>query len=200
MSRVAATVRMFLALALPYFRSRERLKACALLAAVIAAELGFVYVAVATTNWSARFYNALEARNWAAFQDELVVFCFIAVGAIVVGMSQYFFGQSLQIGWRRWMTENYVSIWMAQGRHYRVRFVDTSIDNIHLRIANDVYLFIQRTHELGTGLLSSIVALFSFAYILWGLSATTPLPLFGVNLAFPGYLICAALLYAGIAR
>jgi putative ATP-binding cassette transporter len=42
------------------------------------------------------------------------------------------------------------------------------------------------------------VALFSFAYILWGLSATTPLPLLGVDLAFPGYLIWAALAYAGI--
>lgn len=189
---------MFFALTLPYFRSRERFKAIPLLLAVIAAELGLVYVAVQTTHWSARFFNALEAKNWAAFQNELIVFCFIAVGAIIVGMSQYFFGQSLQIGCRRWMTENYVSIWMAQGRHYQVRFVDTSIDNIHLRIANDVYLFIQRAHELGTGLISSIVALFSFAYILWGLSATTPLPLFGVNLAFPGYLICAALLYAGI--
>ena len=86
-------------------------------------------------------------------------------------MSQYYFGQTLQIRWRRWMTENYVSVWMAQGRHYRVRFVDPTIDNIHLRIANDVYLFIQRTHELGTGLLGSIVALVSFSYILWGLSA-----------------------------
>ncbi len=150
------------------------------------------------THWNARFFNALEAKNWAAFQDELIVFCFIAVGAIVAGMSQYYFGQTLQIRWRRWMTENYVSVWMAQGRHYRVRFVDTSIDNIHLRIANDVYLFIQRTHELGTGLLGSIVALVSFAYILWGLSLTTPLPLFGVDLAFPGYLIVAALLYAAI--
>jgi putative ATP-binding cassette transporter len=198
MGGLTATLKMFRALALPYFRSGERLKAVALLAAVIGAELGFVYVAVVGTQWSARFYNALEARNWAAFQDELIVFCFIAVGAIVVGMSQYFFGQSLQIGWRRWMTENYVSVWMAEGRHYRVRFVDSNIDNIHLRIANDVYLFIQRTHELGTGLLSSVVALFSFAYILWGLSATTPLPLFGVDLAFPGYLIVAALTYAGL--
>jgi putative ATP-binding cassette transporter len=198
MSGLTATLKMFRALALPYFRSEERFKAAVLLAAVIGAELGLVYVAVVSTQWSARFYNALEARNWGAFQDELIVFCFIAVGAIVVGMSQYFFGQSLQIGWRRWMTENYVSVWMAEGRHYRVRFVDNNIDNIHLRIANDVYLFIQRTHELGTGLLSSIVALFSFAYILWGLSATTPLPLLGVNLAFPGYLIVAALAYAGL--
>ena len=59
-------------------------------------------------------------------------------------------------------------------------------------------MFLQRTHELGTGLLNSTVALFSFAFILWGLSATTPLPLFGIDLAFPGYLIWTALAYAGI--
>lgn len=198
MRSVVDALRMFLGLALPYFRSGERVRALSLLAGVVAAELGLVYVAVLVTQWNARFYNALEARNWAAFQAELVVFCFIAMGAIVAGMSQYYFGQTLQIRWRRWLTENYVSIWMAEGRHYRVRFVDTTIDNIHLRIANDVYLFVQRTHELGTGMLGSIVALLSFSYILWGLSATTPLPLFGVNMAFPGYLIVAALLYAGI--
>ncbi len=198
MKSVVEALRMFLALATPFFRSEERVRARLLLAAVVAAELGLVWIAVLVTQWNARFFNALEAKNWAAFQDELVVFGFIAMGAIVAGMSQYYFGQTLQIRWRRWLTENYVSVWMAQGRHYRVRFVDTNIDNIHLRIANDVYLFVQRTHELGTGLLGSIVALLSFSYILWGLSLTTPLPVFGVNLAFPGYLIVAALLYAAI--
>jgi putative ATP-binding cassette transporter len=196
MHTIAEILRMFLALALPYFRSEERMRAWLLLAAVVAAELGLVLVAVVATHWSARFFNALEARDWTAFGNELITFCFIMAGAIVVGMSQYYFGQMLQIRWRRWMTENYVSIWMARGRHYRVRFVDNQIDNIHLRIANDVYLFLQRTHELGTGLLGSVVALLSFAYILWGLSLTTPLPLFGVDLAFPGYLIVAAIAFA----
>jgi putative ATP-binding cassette transporter len=88
-------------------------------------------------------------------------------------------------------------MWMAEGRHYRVRFCDQNVDNIHLRIANDVYLFIQRTHELGTGLLGSIVALASFAYMLWGVSAITPLPIFGMDLSFPGYLIWIAVAYAG---
>ena len=87
---------------------------------------------------------------------------------------------------------------MAQGRHYRIRFVDQSIDNIHLRIANDVLLFLQRTLELGTSFLGSIVALASFAYILWGISATTPLPLLGMDLSFPGYLIWIAFAYAAI--
>src|SRR6185295_12594011 len=121
-----------------------------------------------------------------------------ALGAIAVGMAQYYFGTTLQIRLRRFMTERFVAMWMADGRHYRLRFVDNTVDNIHLRIANDVLLFVQRTHELGTGLLQSVVALLSFAIILWGLSASTPLPLFGVDLAFPGYLIWTALAYAGI--
>src|SRR5437870_1949608 len=176
MDQVAGVLRTFLALTLPYFSSEDRWRARALLAGVVAAEFGLVYVAVAVNTWNARFFNALEARNWNAFADELVIFCFITLGAIAAGVSQYFFGQTLQIRWRRWMTDNYVALWMAQGRHYRVQFVDHTIDNIHLRIANDVYLFVQRTHELATGLLGSIVALASFAFILWWLSATTPLP------------------------
>src|SRR5262245_6409906 len=198
MKRIIEPLRLFLTLALPYFRSQERAKACALLAAVVGAEIALVYVAVATNQWNARFFNALEAHNWNGIANELIIFCLIVAGAILAGMSQYYFGQRLQINWRRWLTENYVNVWMAQGRHYRVRFVDTRIDNIHLRIANDVYLFVQRTHELGTGLLGSVMALLSFAFILWGLSALTPLPLFGLDLAFPGYLIWTALAYAGI--
>src|SRR5262245_891574 len=198
MRPIIQALRTFFALALPYFRSEERWNARFLLVGIVGAELGLVYVAVSVNSWNARFFNALEARNWDAFTAELFVFGFIVVGAIIAGMAQYYFGQTLQVRWRRWITERYVAMWMAEGRHYRLRFVDTSVDNIHLRIGNDVYLFVQRTHELGTSLLGSIVAIFSFAFILWGLSATTPLPVAGHDWSFPGYLIWAALLYAGI--
>ena len=198
MDRVIVALRTFLTLALPYFRSEDRWRARALLAGVIGAELGLVYVAVAVIQWNARFFNALEAKDWDGFKRELFLFGLITLGAIVSTACQYYFGQTLQIRWRRWLTERYVAIWMAEGRHYRIRFVDNTVDNIHLRIANDVLLFLQRTHELGTGLLNSTVALFSFAIILWGLSASTPLPIFGTDWAFPGYLIWTALAYAGI--
>ena len=182
----------------PYFRSEDRWRARALLAGVIGAELGLVYVAVSVIQWNARFFNALEAKDWNGFKRELFLFGLITLGAIASTACQYYFGQTLQIRWRRWLTERYLAMWMADGRHYRIRFVDNTVDNIHLRIANDVLLFLQRTHELGTGLLNSVVALFSFAFILWGLSATTPMPVFGTDLAFPGYLIWTALAYAGI--
>src|SRR5256885_11892666 len=112
MSRVSLGLRTFCALALPYFNSEDRWRARALLAGVVCGELGYVFIAVTVIHWNARFFNALEARNWGAFKAELVVFGFITVGAILVGMAQYFFGQSLIIRWRRWMTERYVGMWM----------------------------------------------------------------------------------------
>ena len=152
MSRVVLALRTFFQLALPYFQSEDRWRGRALLGGVIAAELGLVYVAVATINWNARFFNALEQRSWDMLGPELVIFCLILAGAVVCGMSSYYFVQTLTIRWRQWITERYIGLWMAAGRHYRLQFVDQSVDNIHLRIGSDVYLFIQRTLELGAAM------------------------------------------------
>ena len=86
---------------------------------------------------------------------------------------------------------------MADGRHYRVQLQHPEIDNAHLRIANDILIFLQRTYEVGQNFLGSLIALASFAYILWGLSSAAPLVLFGVDLTFPGYLFWIAIAYAG---
>ncbi len=198
MNRFLLALRAFLALVLPYFRSEDRWRGRALLAGVIAAEFALVYIAVVTNQWQGRFFNALEARDWSTVRAEIMVFGFIVAGNIFIGMAMFWIGQHFQMRWRRWMTERFVGIWMAEGRHYRVRFVDPNVDNIHLRIANDISVFIQKTYEIGSGLVGVIVMLISFAIILWGLSATTPLPLFGLDLSFPGYLVLTALCYAAI--
>jgi len=57
---------------------------------------------------------------------------------------------------------------------------------------------VTRTYEMGAGIIGSLVTIISFTVILWGLSATIPLPLFGVDLSFPGYLILTAMVYASI--
>lgn len=198
MGRFLSATRAFFALALPYFRSEERWRAGALLLGVIAAEIALVYLAVVTNQWHRRFFNALEARDWVTVRFELLMFASIVVGYVLTGMSMFWVGQHFQIRWRRWMTEQFVAKWMADGRHYRVRFVDPDVDNIHLRIANDIGLFIQRTYEIGSGLVGVVVMFTSFAVILIGLSATTPMPLFGFDLAFPGYLLMIALVYASL--
>ena len=69
-------------------------------------------------------------------------------------------------------------------------------DNPDQRITDDVKLFVERTLDIGLGLLNSVVTLVSFVVILWGLSAAAPLHLFGNEFAIPGYLVWGALIYA----
>lgn len=196
MRRIIAALRIFFALALPYFRSEDRVAGRALAAGIVILEFALVYVAVVVNQWHGRFFNALEARDWDGVQAELLIFGLILIATCATGYAQYWLGQHFQIRWRRWLTGHFVDSWMAEGRHYRIRFVDDQIDNIHLRIANDVSVFIQKTHELGSGIIGVVITLASFAYILWGISATTPMPLFGADLSFPGYLILIAFVYA----
>jgi putative ATP-binding cassette transporter len=198
MRRLTIPFRDFLQVALPYFQSEVRWKARLLLAGIVAVELALVYLFVLTNQWNALFYNSLEERAWEAFLWALLLFMGLTAAMVVLVVAQYLLGQSLIIHWRRWMTERYLDRWLAQGRLYRIQFVGKNVDNIHFRIANDVFLFIQLTLELGTGLLSSIVTLASFIVILWGLSELAPLTSIGTPWAVPGYLVWIALAYAAI--
>jgi putative ATP-binding cassette transporter len=198
MKQLAEVLRTFLALAVPYFRSEEKWRARMLLLGVIVAEFGVVYALVAFNHWNAFFFNSIQNRDWDGFMYSLLLFLGIALWTATATMAQFFFGQMLIMNWRRWMTEQYVNRWMADGRHYRMRVLGHDVDNTHLRIANDILIFLQKTHDLGYNFLGSLIALVSFAYILWGLSSAAPFVIFGVDLAIPGYLFWIAILYAAV--
>ena len=146
--------------------------------------------------WNARFYNALQDRNWDSFVNELLLFCGLAAAFIVLAVYQLYLNQWLQIRWRRWMTQQYLDLWLTGGNHYRMQLLGDEADNPDQRIAEDIALFIDRALSLGVGLLSAVVTLGSFVVILWTLSEAAPLQLFGVTYAIPGYLVWVALIYA----
>jgi putative ATP-binding cassette transporter len=197
--RIISNLAIIWRLAAPFFRSEERLAGRVLLAAVIAIELALVAIDVLINQWNNRFYNALQDRNWDAFVSELLFFCALAAGAIVLAVYQTYLNQWLQIRWRRWMTKQYLEHWLGASNHYRMQILGDGADNPDQRIAEDVRKFIDGGDgtgilPIGIGLLSSIVTLGSFVIILWGLSEAAPIQLFGWPI--PGYLVWAALLYA----
>ena len=183
-------------IASPYFRSEDRWAGRLLLAAVIAIELSIVGITVLLNEWNNRFYNALQDRNWDAFVHQLLYFCVLAASYIMLAVYQLYLNQWLQIRWRRWLTGAYLDHWLTGANHYRMQLLGEAADNPDQRIAEDIQMFIDRTLSIGVGLLGAIVTLGSFVVILWSLSAAAPLPLFGMTVAIPGYLVWAALLYA----
>jgi len=196
---IVATLATVWRIASPYFRSEDRWAGRLLLAAIIAIELGIVAITVLINQWNARFYNALQDRNWDSFVYELGYFCVLATIFIIAAVYQLYLNQWLQIRWRRWMTQAYLGHWLEGSNHYRMQLLGDAADNPDQRIAEDVRLFIEGgILPLGLGLLNSIVTLGSFSVILWSLSAAAPLHVFGVVWNIPGYLFWAALIYAVI--
>jgi putative ATP-binding cassette transporter len=193
---ISSTLATVWRIAAPYFRSEDKWAGRALLAAVIAIELGIVGITVLLNQWNSRFYNALQERNWDSFVSEIIYFSVLATIYIVLAVYQLYLNQWLQIRWRRWMTSHYLGEWLHQANHYRMQLQGDAADNPDQRMTDDVKLFVERTLNIGVGLLSSIVTLASFVVILWGLSNAAPLHLFGQDYAIPGYLVWGALIYS----
>ncbi len=146
-----------------------------LLTAVISLQLFQVWLNVQFNTWYNTFYTALQNKDWNTFIYQIGVFSALAAFFIVSAVYQLYLQQWLTIRWRNWLTNRYLSRWLDQNTHYRMRLKGDQADNPDQRIADDVRDFVESTLNIGIALLGSIVTLVSFVVILWTLSAATPL-------------------------
>jgi len=195
---LASTIATIWRLSIPYFRSDDGWPGRILLAGLVAIELSLVAIHVILNQWYNRFYNTLQDHDWNAFVSAILFFCVLAAIYTVLAVYQLYLNQWLQIRWRRWMTQTYLRRWLSAANHYRMQLLGDAADNPDQRIAEDLQLFVQFTLAIGIGLLNAVVTLCSFIVILWTLSASAPLTLFGTTFYIPGYLVWAALIYAAI--
>ena len=199
-SRLAAA-RGFLAklwkLTAPYFWSEERWSARGLLAIVIGGNVFLVYLAKLLNEWNARFFNALQDKNVEAFWAELRYFVILAFIFIVVAVYRLWFRQMLQIRWRRWLTAVYYRDWLAERTYYRMELTGAAADNPEQRIEEDCNTFTGQTLVILLDLLAQVLTLVTFTSILWGLSGSVTVPIFG-GLTIPGYMMWVAVAYAAI--
>jgi len=196
MSSIRAFLRDLWTLTRPYWFSDERWAARGLLAAVVALNLGIVYINVLMNKWQNNFYNSLQDKDINAFYTLIGQFSLLAAAYIVAAVYQLYLNQMLQIRWRRWLTDRYLGDWIGGRIYYRMQLTDRGTDNPDQRISEDLALFVDKTLALTLGLLSAVVTLGSFVAILWSLSGTLEFALGNTQVTIPGYMVWVALLYA----
>jgi putative ATP-binding cassette transporter len=198
-------------LTLPYWRAAERAEvsilgrrllvperwiARGLLAIVLFLNIIIVWILKLANDWNARFFNALEQKNVDAFWGELRYFLVIATLFILVAVYRLWFRQMLQIRWRRWLTDVYYREWLRDRTYYRMELAHDGSDNPEQRIQEDCAAFTGQTLTIVLGLISELLTLVTFTAILWGLSGSIIVPIFG-GIEIPGYMMWVAVLYAG---
>jgi putative ATP-binding cassette transporter len=196
-----AFVRRVVKLSMPYFRSEEKWKARGLFVAIVALNLGSVYMAVLFNDWYRLFYDALQKYDQPVFWSQIGRFSYLAFTAIIIAVYRFYLTQLLEMHWRKWMTAHYLRRWLGGNAFYQMelaRFTGATgatPDNPDQRISEDVNSFTAQTIGLTMGVLNSVVTLASFVGILWSLSGAFAFTLGGTSYNIPGFMVWMAVLY-----
>jgi putative ATP-binding cassette transporter len=148
--------------------------------------------------WSRDFFNAVDARDAASVLRNVVVFVALGIGLMAAAAWQIDLKMAVQGEWRRALAHALIDRWLDRATHYHLRFFGGDYDNPDQRLADDTFLVTQSAVDFATGILVSVLLLFGFLGVLWTLSGTLRFALGGIDIALPGYLVFAAIVYAVI--
>lgn len=158
--------------------------------------VGMVVMMVQLNLWNRSFYNCLESRDLSGFCDALLLFCLLAAIYVGLSLSRLKVRRDLEIGWRRWATENFIQRWLQDRRYYHLELHRERADNPDQRICEDLKASTASTLAISTDLFSHGLSLLSFLGLLWVLSGPMEVAVGEWRIPIPGHMVWLALLYA----
>lgn len=162
-------VRRFWAIASPYWRGDERLRAWGLLALLVVLLLAQTRFAVMLNEQTGEFTSALAARDEARFWDS-IQFCVVLLLMAVPIFAFYFYVRdTLGIHWRRWLTNRFLESYFSHRQFYELN-ASAIIDNPDQRIAEDISTFCSRSLYFLLIFIGSFLQLIAFSRVLWSIS------------------------------
>jgi vitamin B12/bleomycin/antimicrobial peptide transport system ATP-binding/permease protein len=157
------------------------------------------YGQIRLNNWNQPFYDALSHHDFAQFLVQLGVFGLIAGALLVLNVGQRWLTETLKLKLRQGLARDLIQNWMQPGRAFRLASSGAIGVNPDQRMHEDARHLTELSADLGVGLLQSSILLVSFVEVLWSLSNNFAFHLGGRQIAIPGYMVWAAILYSGSA-
>ena len=165
--------------------------------AILALGLIGVRIGVRLISWNADFYNALQKLDAPEAIRQIGIYFMLTALSVAIFLTANYLRKLLQIRWRRTLTEAAMNRWLANKAYWHMRGrVDEGLDNPDHRIAEDCRIFVEKLTVEANDLITSCVALVTYAMLLWSLS-TFPLAfsLGGIAVEVPRYMVWAAPIY-----
>lgn len=163
---------------------------------IVAIIIATAFMQVQLNAWNQPFYDAIERRDWPGFVTQLGVFGIIAGALLILNVAQTWCNQLIRVKLRELATRDLIGNWMTRKRAARISRAGEIGVNPDQRIQADAQTLTELSADLGIGLLQSSILLASFIGVLWILSEGVVVPIGGRDIAIPGYMVWAALLYA----
>ena len=156
------------------------------------------YGQIRLNSWNQPFYDALSHRNFTEFLVQLGVFGVIAGTLLVLNVAQRWLGETMKLKLRQGLVHDLIRNWMVPGRAFRLANAGDIGVNPDQRMHEDARHLTELSADLGIGLLQDSILLISFINILWTLSTRFVFHIGGREIAVPGYMVWAAIIYCGL--
>lgn len=179
--------------------SPQRNKITLMVVALVAVIGATAYGQVILNAWNRPFYDALSRKDLGHFLEQLMVFCVIAGGLLVLNVAQMWLNQAVKVKLREGLVRDLLDEWLKPRRAFRLANAGEIGANPDQRIHEDARHLTELSADLGIGLLQSSLLLGSFIGVLWVLSQNVIFHLNGRSFAIPGYMVWCALASAGAA-
>ena len=157
------------------------------------------YGQIRLNSWNQPFYDALSRHDLPQFLAQLGVFGIIAGTLLALNVGQKWLGEMLKLKLREGLVHDLVQNWLLPGRAFRLASAGSIGVNPDQRMHEDARHLTELSADLGVGLLQASILLVTFVDVLWALSSDFVFHLGTRHFAVPGYMVWAALLYAGSA-
>ncbi|WP_236951319.1 ABC transporter ATP-binding protein/permease [Ketogulonicigenium robustum] len=172
-----------------------------LYAVILGLQFVGVWFSVRMIAWSREFYDALEQMNAPEATRQIgIFFCLVALSASA-HLASTWLQDTLLMQWRKRLTDRALAGWISTQAYWHLRagFTEHPVENPDQRVAEDCRTFIDKILGLTLGFISSVVSLFSYVAVLWGLSSfALSFTLLGVDVSIPRYMVWAAFIYVAL--
>jgi vitamin B12/bleomycin/antimicrobial peptide transport system ATP-binding/permease protein len=156
------------------------------------------YGQIRLNQWNKPFYDALARRDFHQFMVQLGVFGIITAVLLVLNVGQRWLSEMLKLKLRQGLVRDLVTEWLKPGRAARLAKEGAIGVNPDQRMHEDARHLTELSGDLGVMLLQSSILLITFVGVLWALSSGFVFHYQGHQFSIPGYMVWAAILYAGL--
>jgi vitamin B12/bleomycin/antimicrobial peptide transport system ATP-binding/permease protein len=149
--------------------------------------------------WNRAIFDGIEKRDAATVFFLTGVFFPLAIGSVLVGVTQVFARMRIQRRWRAWLTNAVLTRWLKNGRYYQLNLVGGDHKNPEHRVAEDLRISTDAPVDFIAGVTSAFLSAATFIVVLWTIGGALTVTLGGSQITIPGFLVIAAIVYAAIA-
>ena len=192
-------LRRFWATGLGYWQRNGERSAWVLTIGLIALILLNLGVSYEINLWNRTIFDALEQRNSAEVLFQTIIYFPLMAISVGLGVLGVYARMTMQRLWRAWLNRRLLDRWLVNGHYYQLNLVRGDHANPEYRLADDLRVATEAPIEFAVGLTSALLSAATFIFVLWTIGGALSFEAAGTTITIPGFLVVAAVIYAGLA-